>query len=937
MFQPHAGSFYIRIALGFLILLGPGGLAMGARGDHSFSPVQWDFPSDRIPCSWETEVAPGGMIDATTEGLVIESDYRSSACLKIPLSQDLIRAGLQLLPGGEEDRWAASLYVVWDENNWCQFYPARSEKGTYGVWYGSKGGGYYRAAERIDGVLQFHDVTPAYHPQWHRLAIEIALDGIRYLYSADGGQWIPLRIRDRPLEWKGRPPKWFIVGKGFPIGLNAIEEGAGEPPPSVRTKSTIRRIFIHSTPPEGLSLTDAERKGLSDPLTDWLGLEEMQGAGDPTYESVSSHYPPMKFPREVIGLKDHPQDIGVPFDGSLQLQNFHTGNHLDREAPAAYFEIGDPGKRLGWEIGSCQKRLLDGYLPIVICDYSEEGLLLEQTMFGYSDRLDLKEPLSALIRMKVSNPSPSSCEMKLRYYMQPQGHSIEWDLFLKANEQKKLFLKVPWDASSLSEVDAPEFEDKLRIVKDYWRGNLSKGMSIEVPEPRVMEAYRAWLAYNFLNVDWEDPGFLTPDGAGFYDALYGYAACQYTRVLDAWGYREDAEKYLASNLARVRQDGLFFTHFGLPDTATMLLALADHYRLTGDRAWLRSVAPKMVKMCEWVMNRREADRAEAPELVKGMVFFQTYADYPTPTYSYFTDSCLCVGMETTAEVLREIGQDEDAEWIAKDAETYRREILRSMDEALIEKHGIKFLPVLPISRELILQSDFQTDNYYGLLLSMMLEMDFFDPSGPRAQRLVDALEKRGGVTLGCLAWRGGIDHAYLLGYLHNRLENNEPEKAILGLYGWMAYGMSRTTYSGVEINNHRVGDNHATLPHSFSSTEQLRLLREMLVREEDNRLILGQAIPRHWLEPGKSVRIARCPTRFGKVDYSIEAKKDRMTVLLVPPARQTPGEVAIYLRHPQERAIGSVLVDDEPWPSFTSDRILLSQPGSKCRIEVKFE
>jgi len=126
------------------------------------------------------------------------------------------------------------------------------------------------------------------------------------------------------------------------------------------------------------------------------------------------------------------------------------------------------------------------------------------------------------------------------------------------------------------------------------------------------------------------------------------------------------------------------------------------------------------------------------------------------------------------------------------------------------------------------------------------------------------------------------------------------------------------------------------LPHSFSGTEQLRLLREMLAREEDNRLILGQAIPRHWLEPGRTVKIAQCPTRFGTLDYSIEAKKDRMTVLLVPPARQTPGEVAIYLRHPRGKAIGSVQVNNEPWPSFTSDSIFLRQPGSKCQIDVKF-
>ena len=43
----------------------------------------------------------------------------------------------------------------------------------------------------------------------------------------------------------------------------------------------------------------------------------------------------------------------------------------------------------------------------------------------------------------------------------------------------------------------------------------------DVPDARVMEAYRAWVAYSMLNADTVG-GLLEPhDGSGFYDSMFG--------------------------------------------------------------------------------------------------------------------------------------------------------------------------------------------------------------------------------------------------------------------------------------------------------------------------------------------------------------------------------------------------------------------------------
>ena len=59
----------------------------------------------------------------------------------------------------------------------------------------------------------------------------------------------------------------------------------------------------------------------------------------------------------------------------------------------------------------------------------------------------------------------------------------------------------------------------------------------------------------------------------------------------------------------------------------------------------------------------------------------------------------------------------------------------------------------------------------------------------------------------------------------------------------------------------QTGENDYTLPHLYSCTEQLRLLRNLLVREDGDILRLAQGIPRAWLEPGKHVAVTACPHR----------------------------------------------------------------------------
>lgn len=184
-----------------------------------------------------------------------------------------------------------------------------------------------------------------------------------------------------------------------------------------------------------------------------------------------------------------------------------------------------------------------------------------------------------------------------------------------------------------------------------------------------------------------------------------------------------------------------------------------------------------------------------------------------------------------------------------------------------------------------------------------------------------------------------IDHAFSYGYWLQMLKRNQPKKAILGLYASMAYGMSRSTYSGVECTDIRTGANARTLPHLRSGTQQLRLLRFMLVREDGDRLLLAQAAPQHWFKHGGRIEVLDAPTAFGKLSYTMDSavKQGRVTIRLTPPPRTPPRQIQVFVRHPEGKPIRKVSVAGELLDSFDGGSVKLRNVRQPVTFDLHYE
>lgn len=717
------------------------------------------------------------------------------------------------------------------------------------------------------------------------------------------------------------------------------------------------------------------------------GADELQ---DPTFDAVASRYPAMKRPREVIGVKEHRDEFIVMPDARIAFtpsrEGYYWRGYVAVNSGRAFFTVDDETAWIGSEASGlpARKRLADGYLPIVIADFErvaqfEPGLKYEQTAAAWSKEMSPDEPIWAFVRMKVSNEGDSERQATLHWNVdygakvaesfvekragKPHKDNLKarkvasWRFKLAPGAERSVYAKLPYldGYERAEESTAEEFDMRLAEVSAFWKSFLNKGIRITVPEERVNDACRAWLAYTFLNVDKIGDMYEPHDGSGFYECILGIMAAKFCNALGLMGYPDEAQKYLDSLGTLISPEGQFKVGFGSVDTGVLLLAMAHHARLSGDEAWLRRAAPRMLKMCEWIIAQRKEAKAqqESGSLCYGLIKSNLGVDNAGAYYSYVTDAALCVGMEAAARALRALGMTRDAARIEAEGLAYRRDIVQSMDRAVIQQDGLRILPVMPDTHKYLKRAAYKahTDappgqgytghGYYSLFSCILLETKFLPADDGRFRLITELLERRKGLLMSMCAFgpEGGIDHAFTYGYWMNCLERNRVEPVLHGFYGSLAYGMSRDTWAGVELTNMHTGANAATLPHLRSGVQQMRLLRNMLLREQGNELILAQAVPQHWLHHGKQVRVENAPTLFGKAGYAIDSHvgEGRIRVAIdAPTGRNRPDALKLYLRHPGRKAIKGVNLNGAPVNTFSDDNVTLKCLEGPAVVDVDY-
>ena len=189
-----------------------------------------------------------------------------------------------------------------------------------------------------------------------------------------------------------------------------------------------------------------------------------------------------------------------------------------------------------------------------------------------------------------------------------------------------------------------------------------------------------------------------------------------------------------------------------------------------------------------------------------------------------------------------------------------------------------------------------------------------------ANLVIDCMRAYGATTLGVVAnveppHPDGRDILGFIsyGYAQMLLRLDRIEEFLLFLYSHRYHDHTRGSWVAGEVSG-ITGD---TSLFCIPAQQTIPLLvRWMLVLEDsdEDRLYLAKGLPCAWVVSGKESRIQQAPTRWGRIDFSLQAKPEKKSIVgRVELARAgSPREVQVKFRLPGKHSLKAATVNGKP-------------------------
>ncbi len=545
-----------------------------------------------------------------------------------------------------------------------------------------------------------------------------------------------------------------------------------------------------------------------------------------------------------------------------------------------------------------------------------------------------------------------------------RANELAVDLKLNPGQEKKIDVFIPYFPANIEkegDLERMAVEPQLDLFKDYWEHELNRTAAFIVPEKRLRDSYRACLAYNFILVDLDEQGLLRPhpDATGYEYVWAGDSGC-IIHATDRLGYHAEAAGYLAGFLATqgarkpegdVSSAAGFFSGdvpglAWMGDNGFILWALAEHYKLTGDKEWLKHAAHQMIASADWIIRERHKTMTpaagERPRFY-GLLPKGRASDNPELNYFYWTDTYSYAGLRGAADVLSDAGLAKEAQRLSAEADDYRACIRDSVERSVVRTTDPPFVPQGPLMN-VPPTAERLGETWYSICSPIyMVEMGLLAPDDPKASWIDQTIEKYVMTTGLPTLTPGYIDPHYVYNQALAQLLRGETEKFLWTFYSLFAYGQSRTTYATIEGNDLVSGSsgdswNSLRMPHMHSNSRVLAMLRIALLVEDGETLHLLAGTPRSWLEDGKVIQVRTAPTTFGDVSLRAESRLSSNSIIIsIDPPTRRAARILLHVRPPSKfGAPKSVLVNGKPWIKVNGDIVDLGKVTGKTLVNCLY-
>jgi len=484
----------------------------------------------------------------------------------------------------------------------------------------------------------------------------------------------------------------------------------------------------------------------------------------------------------------------------------------------------------------------------------------------------------------VSKPSKLAVDPTV-----PVGIVTYSDL-LKPGQELTLDFRMPVvatdDPAAVAAVRRASFDGAYRQAVDFWTKIVGQGMQISLPERKPVDTFYASLVYDLIARDHIGEDYIQTVNKLHYHEFYLRDGADIVHSYDVTGYPEIAEQDLKFFAKSQKADGNFLSQPQQYDGwGEAVWGYSQHYKMTHDKAFAEWAIPQIDRAVDWLKQARAADPLHI--MPASDVRDNEYVPGHLTGYNFLALS----GLKLAIGMAGETGHaDLAAKWQRED-DDYRQAFLKVLDERT-KGDGAKgdngYIPPA---------LDGQKGGYdWGNMLAVVPEPTL-EPHDPRVTATLKATQ--GKYAEGIMTYADGefLHHYLTIKNTLTEVVRGDQEQAVRELYALLLHTSS--TQAGFEFailpwGNRDFTDNLA--PHGWFAAEYRTLLRNMMVREEGDRLHLLSVVSPDWIGKGKTIAVSGAPTSFGKVEFKLAQPTAGEAVLsLMTEFSAGPREIVVHL------------------------------------------
>jgi len=521
------------------------------------------------------------------------------------------------------------------------------------------------------------------------------------------------------------------------------------------------------------------------------------------------------------------------------------------------------------------------------------------------------------------------------------------EVLFKAIEGDHVDILVPMLPQPREEIEqelALGYDGALTMSDRYWsRTEEADAAVFHVPEPYINEAVAQNIKFASVvaEMDHVTKEYTYLTGSWNYDALWATPTSMLSHMfIDQMGYFGMTKRYselFHKNQGTIKPPGdayqLHPGYFSTPkyltsidwltDHGGVMLQLATHGLLTGDRVFIDHWTGPLERACDFIM---EYSQTTGHGGVEGLLPAAVATDESVPLQAIFNLAWHYKGMHTTVRLFEKIGHPKAAEYRAflkKFKDTFVREYRKIVEEGPrwtdAQGHERYKPPTVMSSKPQTI--NFDTESFYldcGPMVLVWAELmepddpvmvdivDFFR-EGPNRRLCTDLLHHAASERPVLIREMSSCEPCYSWNVFHT-WKLGDRQRFLEGMYSLFVGAISQNTYISSE---HRHGVSGGLF--TFLTAFYLAKLSVIDDQISCGDLHLMRLCPHAWITSDEETRFEKMPTEFGPVNLKFRRSADGKTfhVSFNASWREKPGKVILHV--PQMQGLQKIVINGKSY------------------------